>query len=59
MLSDGIEFVSRAEWGARDPVAPMRTHTIQRLTIHHTAVRQAPTRSTADKLRGLQQFSQR
>jgi hypothetical protein len=59
LVPDGIEFVSRAEWGARDPVLPMRPHTIQRLTIHHTAVRQAPHRTTADKLRGLQLFSQR
>ncbi len=58
-VPDGIAFVSRAEWGARDPVLPMRTHRISRLTIHHTAVRQAPARTTAEKLRGLQQFSQR
>lgn len=59
IVPDGIDFISRAEWGARDPVAPMRPHRIRRLTIHHTAVRQAPARSTADKLRGLQLFSQR
>lgn len=58
-VPDGIDYVSRAEWGARDPVLPMRRHRIHRLTIHHTAVRQAPARSTAEKLRGLQQFSQR
>jgi len=59
IVPDGIAYVSRAEWGARDPVLPMRAHRIRRLTIHHTAVRQVPTRSTAEKLRGLQQFSQR
>jgi N-acetylmuramoyl-L-alanine amidase-like protein len=58
-VPDGIGFVSREDWGARDPVLPMRRHRISRLTIHHTAVRQAPARSTAEKLRGLQQFSQR
>jgi hypothetical protein len=51
--------VSRAEWGARDPVLPMREHRIERITIHHTATRQDRARSLADKLCGLQAFSQR
>ena len=37
----------------------MRRHTPVRLTIHHTGVAQAPGRTLADKLRGLQGFSQR
>jgi len=51
--------VSRGEWGARDPVLPMREHRIERITIHHTATRQDTARSLAEKLRGLQAFSQR
>ena len=54
-----IPIVSRAEWGARDPVLPMREHRIERITIHHTATRQDRARSLTDKLRGLQAFSQR
>lgn len=54
-----LHYLSRAEWGARPPMAPMRTHRPSRLTIHHTGVTQSPQRSTADKLRALQQFSQR
>jgi hypothetical protein len=37
----------------------MREHRIERITIHHTATRQNRERSLADKLRGLQVFSQR
>jgi hypothetical protein len=55
----GVPIVSRAEWGARDPVLPMREHRIERITIHHTATRQDPARSLGEKLRGLQAFSQR
>ncbi|HYW06706.1 MAG TPA: peptidoglycan recognition family protein [Longimicrobium sp.] len=54
----GVRFVSRAEWGALAPSSEMKTHALRRLTIHHTAERQAPTRSTADKLGALQRFSQ-
>jgi hypothetical protein len=52
-------IVTRADWGAREPVLPMREHRIERITIHHTATRQDTARSLAEKLRGLQAFSQR
>lgn len=54
-----IRVVTRADWGARPPVLPMRAHTPVRLTIHHTATAQNPDRTIAEKLRGLQLFSQR
>ena len=54
-----VPIVTRAEWGANDPVLPMREHRIERITIHHTATRQDTSRSLAQKLRGLQAFSQR
>lgn len=54
-----VPIVSRTEWGAKNPVRPMRDHRIERITIHHTATRQNGQRSLADKLRGLQAFSQR
>lgn len=59
IVPNGMSYLSRADWGAKAPVLPMRTHTISRLTIHHTGVKQAPARSTAEKIRGLQLFSQR
>lgn len=59
LVPAGMHYLPRAEWGARPPVAPMRTHRPRRLTIHHTGVAQAPGRSAGEKLRALQQFSQR
>lgn len=57
--ADQVQYVSRAEWGANPPVSPMKAHTIERLTIHHTGTDQNFNRTVADKLRGLQLFSQR
>lgn len=54
-----VPVVSRAAWGARAPVLPMREHTPDRITIHHTGTAQNPARTVAEKLRGLQAFSQR
>jgi hypothetical protein len=54
-----VPIVTRAEWGAHDPVLRMREHRIERITIHHTATRHDTTRSLAEKLRALQAFSQR
>lgn len=59
VIPPGIHYVSRADWGAHDPVLPMKAHTITRLTIHHTGEAQQPNRSVEAKLRGLQAFSQR
>lgn len=54
-----VRYVSRAEWGARPPVLPMRGHVPVRITIHHTGTAQDTSRSVEAKLRGLQTFSQR
>ncbi len=54
-----VQLVTRADWGAKPPVLPMRAHTPSRLTIHHTGTAQYFNRSLEDKLRGLQLFSQR
>jgi N-acetyl-anhydromuramyl-L-alanine amidase AmpD len=54
----GVPVLTRAEWGAAAPVLPMQRHLPRQITIHHTAVRQAPARGTAEKLRALQRFSQ-
>jgi N-acetylmuramoyl-L-alanine amidase-like protein len=54
-----VRLLSRAAWGANAPVLAMKTHTPQRITIHHTGTRQAPARSLAEKMQALQRFSQR
>ena len=54
-----LPYLARAAWGARPPVLPMKAHVPDRLTIHHTGVAQAPARTPGEKLRALQQFSQR
>ncbi len=59
LVPDGIRYLPRAAWGANAPVLPMKAHTPNRITIHHTATRQAPARSLREKMRALQQFSQR
>ena len=59
IVPGGVRYVSRAAWGARDPVLPMRPHTPTRVTIHHTGVAQAPNRTAVEKVVALQTFSQR
>ncbi len=59
VIPSEVPQLLRAEWGARPPVLRMKRHEPVRLTIHHTGVTQAPNRSLADKLRALQNFSQR
>ena len=56
--ADEPAIVTRAQWGARAPVLPMQPHQPVRITVHHTAGAQDPTRPLADKLRALQRFSQ-
>jgi hypothetical protein len=58
LVPEGVRYVTRAEWGAAPPLRPMKTHRIDRITIHHTGSPQAPGRTVEDKLRGLQRFSQ-
>ncbi|SRR6056297_1766098 len=53
-----FEIISRSEWGAKAPVLEMVPHDPDRITIHHSAVRQKPKRTIATKLRSLQNFSQ-
>jgi hypothetical protein len=55
----GVRFLPRAAWSANAPVLAMKTHVPTRITIHHTATRQAPTRLLSEKMRALQRFSQR
>jgi len=56
--SDNLSILSRSGWGAKEPIKKMVPHTPIRITVHHTATRQRPTRSLKDKMQALQQFSQ-
>jgi hypothetical protein len=56
-LPKEVSILTRQQWGAKDPVLPMRTHLPRQITVHHTAVKQVPTRSLTEKLKGLQKFS--
>jgi N-acetylmuramoyl-L-alanine amidase-like protein len=58
-IPDGVRFVPRTAWGAHAPVLPMTQHVPSRLTIHHTATVQNPSRTIENKMLGLQAFSQR
>jgi N-acetylmuramoyl-L-alanine amidase len=52
-------MVSRADWGARAPLAEMIIHSPTRITICHTATPQQPLVTIEEKMRKLQSFSQR
>lgn len=54
----GADMLTRAGWGAKPALAGQQAHTVQRITLHHTAVRANPARPLAAKMRGLQRFSQ-
>jgi hypothetical protein len=53
-----LKILSRADWNAQPPAVEMKTHQPGRITIHHTAVKQNPQRTLAQKLQALQKFSQ-
>ncbi|TBW25829.1 exo-beta-N-acetylmuramidase NamZ domain-containing protein [Gramella sp. KN1008] len=53
------EIISREEWGAKDPVLKMIPHTPRFITIHHSGMPQKPELPIEEKLRGLQNFSQK
>jgi len=54
-----LKIMSREEWGAKPPVGEMSRQEPKRITIHHTATLQKPGRPLKEKLRALQEFSQK
>lgn len=53
------DIVQREEWGAKPAnTALMKPQVPREIVIHHTSVRQQPKLTLAQKLRGLQSFSQ-
>ena len=53
-----LEVIGRDGWGARDPIVDYGKHTIERLTIHHTAVELVENSQAPSRLRGHQAFHQ-
>lgn len=56
-VPSGVVYVPRAAWGAQPSRGTMKTHTLRRITIHHTGEHSSPNRSTEEKLQALQRFS--
>jgi hypothetical protein len=52
-------IISRAEWKANKPVREGKKHTIEFITIHHTATKMRADLPIETKLKNLQAFSQR
>lgn len=52
-------IIAREAWQAKPTQQPFKTHTIEKITIHHAGVPTRRDRSFADMLRGLQSWSQR
>ncbi|GAB3823826.1 hypothetical protein GCM10028895_31280 [Pontibacter rugosus] len=59
LVPENVAYLPREEWGAKAPVLPMREHQLTRITIHHTGTNQNPGRSLTEKMRTLQNFSQK
>lgn len=53
------KILSRQEWKAKDALGEMKPHTIQHITIHHTASLQKEKITIEKKMQNLQSFSQR
>jgi N-acetyl-anhydromuramyl-L-alanine amidase AmpD len=53
------QIVSRKEWNAKAPVGKAAKNRPRYITIHHTATLQKPAVPIAQKMRALQDFSQR
>ncbi len=53
-----LEIIERAAWGARPATSAYGSHTIERLTVHHTAVALTDNRDAPARLRGHQAYHQ-
>lgn len=53
-----VEVICRDAWGARPPAGPFVEHTVQRLTVHHTAVVLDRTSQAPSLARGHQRYHQ-
>ncbi|MCB0847281.1 MAG: N-acetylmuramoyl-L-alanine amidase, partial [Bacteroidetes bacterium] len=55
---DSLKIITRESWGATPPISEMKTHELKRITIHHSAVKHRLDYDPAEKIKGLQRFSQ-
>lgn len=53
-----IDVISRAGWGANPPIGEFTNHTIEQITLHHTASVLATNRDAPRQIRGHQRFHQ-
>jgi hypothetical protein len=53
-----VEVIRRAGWGAALPTGPFTSHTISRVTVHHTAAILTDNRNAPRVLAGHQRFHQ-
>lgn len=53
---DQVALLCRDAWGAREPATEMTPHTIDRITVHHTAVVADDPRRGPDRMREFQAF---
>jgi hypothetical protein len=53
-----IEALCRQSWGAAEPSGEFTTHTIERMTVHHTARLLSDNRNAPAAVRGHQRFHQ-
>ncbi len=56
--SPPLKILSRQEWKAKDAIGKMQPHTLQHITIHHTASPQKAGITIEKKMQNLQNFSQ-
>lgn len=52
------KVLSRADWKAGAPLAVMRPHVLERITVHHSGVVAAPEEDLPATMRSLQRYSQ-
>ncbi len=53
-----VEVIGRQAWGAVDPRGGFPAHTVERITVHHTAARLDDNTAAPGRLRGYQRFHQ-
>jgi hypothetical protein len=53
-----IDLIPRSAWGAKPPTGPLPTHTLRRLTVHHSAQRAPDVAGAPGRIRGFQAYHQ-
>lgn len=56
--SPPLKILSRQEWKAKEAIGKMQSHTLQHITIHHTASPRKEGITIEKKMQNLQNFSQ-